>query len=55
MKYLRDLGVYETVNEREAIAKYQLAPIDTRWIDTDSVRGRAHANQINNCCERIQE
>ena len=32
---MRDLGVYEQVDEREAIAKYQLTPIDTQWIDTD--------------------
>ena len=35
LKYLRDLGVYEKVDDREAIAKYQLTPIDTKWIDTD--------------------
>ena len=35
LKYLRDLGVYEKVDEREAVAKYQLTPIDTKWIDTD--------------------
>ena len=35
LKYLRDLGVYEKVDEREAIAKDQLIPIETKWIDTD--------------------
>ena len=35
LKYLRDLGVYEKVDEREAIEKYGVNPIDTKWIDTD--------------------
>ena len=35
LKYLRDHGVYEKVDEREAIAKYQLPTVDTKWIDTD--------------------
>ena len=35
LKYLRDLGVYEKVDEKEAVEKYKVTPIDTRWIDTD--------------------
>ena len=35
LKFLRDLRVHEKVDEREAIAQYQLTPIDTKWIDTD--------------------
>ena len=35
LKYLRDHGVYEKVDAREAIAKYQLPTVDTKWIDTD--------------------
>ena len=35
LKYLRDLGVYEEVDEREAIAHYQVTPVDTKWIDTN--------------------
>ena len=35
LKYLRDLGVYEKVDEKEAIEKYGVTPIDTKWIDTD--------------------
>ena len=34
-KYLRDLGVYEKVDEKEAVAKYGITPVDTTWIDTD--------------------
>ena len=30
----RDLGVYDTVNERVALAKYSVTPVDTKWIDT---------------------
>ena len=36
LKYLRDLGVYEKVNEKEAVAKYGITPVDTKWIDTDN-------------------
>ena len=35
LKYLRDLGVYEKVDEKEAVAKYGITPVDTKWIDTD--------------------
>ena len=34
LNYLRDLGVHEKVDEREAIAQYQVTPVDTKWIDT---------------------
>ena len=27
--------MYEKVHEREAIAQYQVTPVDTKWIDTD--------------------
>ena len=54
LKFLRDLGVYENVDEREAIAKYQLTPIDTKWIGTDKAcEGGADASQIKNRCERV--
>ena len=35
LKYLRDLGVYEKVDEKEAVEKYGVTPIDTKWVDTD--------------------
>ena len=35
LQYLRNLGVYEKVDEKEAIKKYGVTPIDTKWIDTD--------------------
>ena len=35
LKYLRDFGVYEKVDERDAIARYQVTPVDTRWTDTN--------------------
>ena len=35
LKYVRDLVVYERVDEREAIAQYQVTPVDTKWIDTN--------------------
>ena len=35
MKYLRDLGVYEKVDEKAAVAKYGITPLETKWVDTD--------------------
>ena len=35
LKYMRDFGMYEKVDEREAIAQYQVTPVDTKWIDTN--------------------
>ena len=35
LKYLRDLGVYEKVDEKEAVEKYGITPVDTKWVDTD--------------------
>ena len=35
LKYLRDLGVYEKINETEAVAQYRITPVDTKWVDTD--------------------
>ena len=35
LKYLRELGVYEKVDERTAVAKYNVTPVDTKWVDTD--------------------
>ena len=35
LKYLRELGVHEKVDERAAVAKNNLTPVDTKWVDTD--------------------
>ena len=35
LKHLRELGVYEKVDERAAVAKYNVTPVDTKWVDTD--------------------
>ena len=35
LKYLRDLGVYEKIDEKEAVAQYRINPLDTKWVDTD--------------------
>ena len=40
MKYLRDLGVYERVEERETTAQYQVTPVDLKWIDTNKASQR---------------
>ena len=34
-KYLRELGVHEKVDEHATVAKYNVTPIDTKWVDTD--------------------
>ena len=36
LKYLRDLGVYEKIDDNEAVAKYGITPVDTKWVDTDT-------------------
>ena len=36
LKYLRDLGVYEKVDEKEAVAKFGFTPVDTKLVDTDT-------------------
>ena len=35
LKDLPDFGVYEKVDEKEAVAKYGISPVDTKWVDTD--------------------
>ena len=35
LMYLRELGVYTKVDEHAAVAKYNVTPIDTQWVDTD--------------------
>ena len=35
LKSLRDLGVCERVDEKEAVEKYGITPVDTKWVDTD--------------------
>ena len=35
LKYLRDLGVYEKIDENEAVAQYRITPVDTKSVDTD--------------------
>ena len=35
LKYLRELGVCEKVDERTAVAKYNVPPVNTKWLDTD--------------------
>ena len=35
LKYLCELGVYEKVDERAAVGKYNVTPLDTKWVDTD--------------------
>ena len=39
LKYLRGLGVYEKVDEKEAVEKHEITPVDTKWVDTDKAFG----------------
>ena len=47
-KYLRELGVCEKVDEHAAVAKYNITPIDTKWVDTDKAFEGANANPFTN-------
>ena len=55
MKHLRDFKVFEKVDEREAIAKYQIHPVDTNGTDTHQasekeqiqIRPRLVARELN--------
>ena len=38
LKYLRDPGVYEKVDEKEAVEKYGITPVEMKWVDTDKAR-----------------
>ena len=35
LMYLRELGVYEKVDERAAVTKCNFTPVDTKWVDID--------------------
>ena len=50
LMYLRELGVYEKVDERAAVAKYNVTPVDTKWVETD----QAFEEAFTNCCQRVQ-
>ena len=52
LKYLRDLGVYEKVDEKEAVEKYGVTPIDTKWIDTDKAFEREPMHIRSRICAR---
>ena len=52
LKFLRDLGVFQKIDESDAVAKYGITPVDMKWVDTDKA---FEGEQITNCCERIQK
>ena len=35
LKYLRELDMFEKVDEHAAVAKYNVTPVDIKWVDTD--------------------
>ena len=39
LKYLRDHGVIEKVDERAAVAKYTVTPVDTKWSTDKAFEG----------------
>ena len=56
LKYLRDFGVYEKVDEKEAVAKYGITPVDTKSVDTDKAfEGEPMQIRSRMCCERVQK
>ena len=55
VKYLPDLVVYEKVDERDAIARSQVTPGDTNWIDPDTAHEEgAHSNQVTTRGTRVE-
>ena len=49
-------GVYEKVDERDATARYQVTPVDTKWVrHKHSVRGGAHSIQVTARGTRVQK
>ena len=52
LKYLRDLGVYEKVDEKEAVEKYGITPVDTKWVDTDNAFEEEPMQIISRMCAR---
>ena len=52
LKYLRDFGVYEKVDEKEAVEKYGITPVDTKWVDTDKALGREPLQIRSRMCAR---
>ena len=49
LKYLRDLGVYEKVDEKEAVEKYGITPVDTKWVDTDTAFEGSQCKSDHEC------
>ena len=52
LKYLRDLGVYEKVDEKAAVAKYGITPVDTKWMDIDKAFEEKPVQIISRMCAR---
>ena len=46
LKYLRELGVFEKADEGTAVAKYNVTPVDTKWVDTDNKALKGEPMQI---------
>ena len=36
LNYLSELGMCEKVDESASVAKYNITPVDTTWVDTDT-------------------
>ena len=49
LKYLRELGVCGKVDERAAVAKYNVTPVDMKWVDTE----KAHEGEPMQIRSRI--
>ena len=56
LTYLRERGVYGKVDERTGVAKYNVTPVDTKWVDTDKAfEGKPMLIRFTNCCQRVQK
>ena len=49
LKFLRDLEVYEKVDEKEAVEKYGISPVDTKWVDTDKAIEGSQCKSDHEC------
>ena len=55
LQYLRDLKVYEKVDEMEAVEKYGITPVDTKWVDTEKAFEVEPMQIRSRMCVRVQK
>ena len=48
-------GVYQKVDECAAVAKYNVTPVDTKWVDTDKAFGEGAMHIRSRIVARVQK